>query len=63
MQINDASGNGIICDFIAIVDQNEKQVETRHIGAVIMMFCFSDLVRSYRPPIGFAAAEEKREPI
>ena len=30
MQINDASGNGIICDFIAIVDQNEKQVETRH---------------------------------
>ena len=25
-------------------------------GAVSVMFCFSDLDRSYRPPIGFAAA-------
>jgi len=25
-------------------------------GAVIVMFCFNDFVRSYRPPIGLAAA-------
>ena len=34
----------------------KKRSNRDMIGAVMVMFCFSDFVRSYLPPIGLAAA-------
>ena len=34
----------------------KKRSNRDMMGAVMVMFCFSDLVRSYLPPIGLAAA-------